>query len=90
MTPSNQAMEKAREITDDWFNKNIGYFDSAGNSLVKESDLEMLGEAIAAALDEQLAGVKFERDQFEKAAEEWMEACDALKNKYEPSRGATS
>jgi len=37
--------------------------------------------------DEKLADVKFQRDQLEKAAKEWMEAFDAIKRKYEPSHG---
>jgi len=82
MTPSKQAMDRAKEI--------MAGAIPAWNVLQHLGETTTLQRDIAAALDEQLAGVKFERDQFEKAAEEWMEAYDALKNKYEPSRGATS
>ena len=88
MTPSKEAMEKARAITDDWFNKNIGYFDSAGNSLVKESDLEMLGEAIAAALDATKLRLPSEEEMLDanakymKANKSWRNTTDDLDHAY--------
>ena len=53
--PSKPSMERAREITDKWFNKNIGSFNSMGNCQVSESDLTELELAIAEALDAELA-----------------------------------
>jgi len=53
--PSKPSMERAREITDKWFNKNIGSFNSMGNCQVSESDLTELDLAIAKELDAERA-----------------------------------